>query len=186
MHLRSGARDTTWSMNAKKTKWMKIGRQREILNIKLSGRIMEQLNQFKCLGEYFTSNGPTERAARERLSLGQRVLGRRNRLWRYRTISVQWKERLHTTIVAPTALCGAECWKNEEKSCFEMECSRRKCGVRGFDRLTHERVRENSRSERNNCGLNKGYAEMVWPYIKNERRTVAECNTILKRRRRPA
>ena len=134
-------------INRDKTKCMKIGREREALNIQLAGGEVEQVNEFKYLGVYFTEDGKMERTVQDRISMGQKAFGRLGRVWKDRNISRKLKIRLLRAIVIPTVLYGAECWvlkKREEKklAAFEMKCLRRICGVRWEDRITNERVRE--------------------------------------------
>ena len=134
-------------INVDKTKSMKIGRQEEQLHISLRGGVIEQVDEFKYLGVYFSSKGGTERSIRERIAMGHRAFGRLKNVWKDRNISTTLKIRLLRAIVVPAALYGAECWvlrKGDERRllAFEMKCVRRICRVRWEDRLTNERVRE--------------------------------------------
>lgn len=52
---------------------------------------MKHLEESKYLGIYFTSNGATERAMRRTLSLGQKSIGRMNKLCKDRIISLHFK-----------------------------------------------------------------------------------------------
>ncbi len=67
-------------INKNKTKSMKIGREREVLNIQLSTGEIEQVEDFKCLGVNIGEKGKTEKSARERIGMGQRAFGRLKRI----------------------------------------------------------------------------------------------------------
>ena len=81
-------------INKDKTKSMKIGRQREVLDIQLTEGEVEQVSEFKYLGVYFTEDGKMERAIQDRISTGQKAFGRQGRIWKYRNISRKLKVRL--------------------------------------------------------------------------------------------
>ena len=86
-------------INRDKTKSMKIGRQREVLNIQLLEGEVEQVREFKYLGVYFTEDGKMERAVQDRISAGQKAFGRLGRIWKDRNISRKLKIRLLRAIV---------------------------------------------------------------------------------------
>ena len=102
--------DLKLEINKNKTKSMKIGREREVLNIRLSTGEIEQVEDFKYLGVNIGEKGKTEKSVRERIGMGQRTFGRLKKIWRSNTVSMHLKQRLLSAIVIPTTLYGAECW----------------------------------------------------------------------------
>ncbi len=117
-------------INKNKTKSMKIGREREVLNIRLSTGEIEQVEDFKYLGVNIGEKGKTEKSVRERIGMEQRAFGRLKKIRRSNSVNMCLKLKLLSAIVIPTTLYGAECWvlnKAEEKKllAFEMKCLKR-------------------------------------------------------------
>ena len=145
--LETQCRKYKLNINKDKTKSMHIGRTRENLDIRLTDGPIEQLNDFKYLGVYFTARGGTEKAVTERIKMGQMAFGRLRKIWSDTNLSTELKLRLLQTIVIPTALYGSECWvlrKKEEQKllAFESKCLRRILGIRWYHMVSNERVRE--------------------------------------------
>ncbi len=87
-------------INKNKTNSMKIGREREVLNIRLSTGEIEQVEDFKYLGVQI-GEGKTEKYVRERIALGQRAFGGLKKIWRSNTLSMRLKLRLLSAVVIP-------------------------------------------------------------------------------------
>ena len=134
---------------------MKLGHQNEVLNIKTSEGSIEQAEEFKYLEVTFTSQGETTKAIQERITLGQRALGRLKRVWNNRHISQELKIRLLTTIVIPNTFYGEETWiirkrEKQKLTAFENRCLRRICGTTWQDRISSEEIREARNTKQKN------------------------------------
>ena len=64
------------TINASKTKVMKIGRRPEEVVMTVGGTLIEQVKDFKYLGVYFAQGAEPGRAVQERLRLGREAMGR--------------------------------------------------------------------------------------------------------------
>ena len=56
---------------------MKISRREKEINLKIGGERVEQVNQFKYMGAYFTGKGGTGRAVQGRIN----AMGRLKKNW---------------------------------------------------------------------------------------------------------
>ena len=63
----------------------------ETLNISLNGEILEKVREFKYLGSMITAGGGRDAEARERLSVGSKVMGGLARLRKCRGMSIDPK-----------------------------------------------------------------------------------------------
>ena len=75
------------------------------------------------------------------------MLGALRGMWKNRAVSRQAKVGMFEGIVAPAVLYGSECWvlkarERKRVDVLEMKCLRTISGVRWFDRVRNERVRE--------------------------------------------
>ena len=97
-------------------------------------------------------------------------MGALRSVWKERSVSLQAKIGMFEGIVAPSVMYGCEAWtlnarERRKIEVMEMRGLRTICGVRWYDRVRNERVREmcgNKRSfgERVDQGVLKWYGHM--------------------------
>lgn len=75
------------TINVTKAKTMKFGRTNEDVRINLTTGRLEQVEEFKYLGAWFTQGGDSFRAVQERIRLGLAAMNKLSKIWKDRTIS---------------------------------------------------------------------------------------------------
>src|SRR5256885_8705101 len=139
-------------VNVEKSKVMICGGEEEetMLNVKLYGRKMEEVKNFRYLGVVLSGNGNMKNEVEHRVGEGTKVFGALEKVWKNRGMSRRVKTSLYESIVVPTVVYGCEGWylkENEKRmiEVFEMKCLRAICGVRRIDKVRREELRRMSK-----------------------------------------
>src|SRR5256885_6588068 len=139
-------------VNVDKSKVMRCGGEDEEarLNVKLYGRKMEEVTDFRYLGIILSSNGSMRNEFEHRIGEGKKAFGALEKVWRNREMSRKVKTSLYESIVVPTVIYGCEGWYLKEKEkrmieVFEMKCLRAICGVRRIYKVRREELRRMSK-----------------------------------------
>ena len=98
-------------VNTVKIEVMVSGRNGTKVKIKENeGKELNQVDQFKYLGVYFSKEGGSETAVRARVKAGWQKWGELGPVIADKKIPTKLKTKLYTTVVRPVILYGAECW----------------------------------------------------------------------------
>jgi len=143
-------------INEKKTKTMTIGKTHEDIKILLDNTQLEQVTSFVYLGSQITEDAECEQDIKRRAGLGSAMVGKLNKIWRSRSISLQTKVKVYETLVIPVFMYGSECWKlrksDERKiGSIEMGWLRRILGVSRIQRLRNDFIRSKLQQEETLC-----------------------------------
>ncbi len=76
----------------------------------LNGEEMEEVNEFKYLGSVMCKHGGTEGETRERALQERKVLGSLGRIMNGRSVSIEVKRVLRSTVIVPTLTYASETW----------------------------------------------------------------------------
>ena len=146
-------------VNIDKSKVLRCSKEGEIgnMDVRLNGENLEEVQCFRYLGVDVTADGLMETEILHRTGEGAKMLGAMRGMWRNRTVSRQAKVGMFQGIVAPAVLYGSECWalnvrEKRRVDVLEMRCLRTITGVRWFDRVRNDRVREM-------CGVSRSFSE---------------------------
>jgi hypothetical protein len=129
-----------------KTKVMVFTNEDQVkANISIEETTLEQVDQFKYLGVTLTPSNDSSSEIKNRLMLASVVLGKLQRVWKDKDISLRTKLRLVKALVNPVLLYGSEAWtikKADEKKlqAFEMRCYRRILNISWKDKVRNEDV----------------------------------------------
>ena len=129
-----------------KTKAMIFSRDDQLqVNIKLDGTSLEQVNRFKYLGVTLTPSNDSTSEIQSRLMLASTALGKLQKVWTDKDISLTTKLRLVNALVYPVLLYGSEIWTikaNDLKKlvAFEMRCFRKILNISWKDKIRNEEV----------------------------------------------
>lgn len=131
-------------MNKNKTKVMKIHGTGDFT---VQGELIDEVEEFKFLGSYVTSQGDSATEVRRRLGAARTAASKLSNVWKSKDLSTRTKVRLAKSLVWSVALYGCESWtmkKEDERrlSAFEMWLWRRLLCVRWTDRRTNSWVRQ--------------------------------------------
>jgi len=147
------------SINIGKSKVMRCRKQGGMdgMDIRLNGRVMEEVDKWQYLGVIVTNKGEGKEEINHRINEGNKVFGAMNGIWMNGNMSRKIKMELYETVVMAKVLYGSEVWcmsVNEKKKLevFEMKCLRRICGVNRMDRIRNEEIRRR-------CGIGRGVLE---------------------------
>ena len=145
--VKESSEDVGLSMNAKKTKVMKIlcNDINDDTSIVVDGEPLEIVSQFTYLGALFTADGDDTPEIKRRIAIAKNATTALTTVWRDRSISLKTKLRLLNALVFPIATYGSETWivkKSDWKrlNSFELWCYRRILRISWMDRLTNEEV----------------------------------------------
>ena len=121
---------------------MKINFQ---VNIKLDDTPVDQVNRFKYLGVTLTPSNNFTREIKSRLLLASTALGKLQKIWSDKDITLSTELRLLNALVYPVLLYGSEIWaikKNDLKKlvAFEMHCYRKVLNITWKDKIRNEDV----------------------------------------------
>ena len=136
-------------ISAEKSKIFVVGKTPETLRspVKLSGKQLEQVKQFKYLGCIMPDTGRSTTEVKIRAAMAMSSLIKMDKLWKSQKISFGVKRRLLRSIVISVLLYGCESWTYSEEilkklHAFEFKCYRRLLGISWMDRHTNESVKE--------------------------------------------
>ena len=113
------------------------------VNIKLDDTPLDQVNRFKYLGVTLTPSNDSTSEIKSRLLLASTALGKLQKVWTDKDITLSTKLRLLNALVYPVLLYGSEIWtikKNDLKKlvAFEMRCYRKVLNITGKDKIHNE------------------------------------------------
>ena len=148
-------------VNVDKSKVMKVSRSEngQKLNIKMNGKALEQVQNFKYLGVIISADGTMNAEIESRMTQGRKIMGAMKKVWKTRRMGLQPKVGMFEGIVEPTVLYGSETWtlnltEKRRLEAVEMAGLRAIAGVNRMDRLSNARVREMCNKKRST--LRKG------------------------------
>ena len=107
-----------------KTKAMKFSYEDQLqVNIKLDDTSLDQVNRFKYLGVTLSPSNDSTSEIKSRLLLASITLGKLQKVWSDKDITLSTKLRLLNALVYPVLLYGSEIWTiikewPKEASCF--------------------------------------------------------------------
>src|SRR6218665_2385774 len=124
-------------------------KQHEDTQIKLGGKVLDQVTKFVYLGGTLTEDGRCTEDIRRRIGLTCAAFGKLDKMWRTRSISLKTKMKLYLALVLPVLMYGSECYKqrteNEKKNSLllaEMAWFRSIRGRSRRDRIRNENTGE--------------------------------------------
>ncbi len=146
-------------VNVDKSKVMRCSKEegQGNMRVSLNGEELEEVSCFRYLGVDIAADGNQAVEVKHRVGEGAKVMGALRSVWKEKSVSLQAKIGMFEGIVVPTVLYGCESWalNAEERKrieVMEMRCLRTICGVRWFDRVTNNRVRDM-------CGKKRSFGE---------------------------
>jgi hypothetical protein len=114
------------------------------VNILIKSEKLEQVDYFKYLGSYITSDCRSQIEVRKRIAMGKKAFNKKKVLLTHR-LNLELKKRIIKTVVWCVVLYGCETWtlrKDEMKrlEAFEMWIWRRIMKISWKDHVTNEEV----------------------------------------------
>ena len=115
------------------------------VNIKLDDTSLDQVNRLKYLGVTFKPSNDSTSEIKSRLLLASIALGKLQKVWSDKDITLSTKLRLLNALVYPVLLYGSEIWtikKNDLKKlvAFEMRCYRKVLDITWKNKMGNEDV----------------------------------------------
>ena len=110
-------------MNVKKTKTMVICRNKETpqIEINVDGTNLEQVKQFKYLGQLITEDGKTDIEIRRRIEIARKNFMNMKDTLISRKLSLETKKRLVRCYILSTLLYASETWTISEEAWAKIE-----------------------------------------------------------------
>ncbi len=132
-------------ISGQKSKIMRVGTNTQPQSIKAQGSTLDEVEQFTYLGSCIAQDGNVEEDINARLGKAAAVFRRMNNIWSSKTLNLDIKIRLYTTIVMSTAIYASETWKMTAKhtaklDAFHQRCLRRILKVIRKDHVTNEEI----------------------------------------------
>ena len=106
------------TISGQKSKIMRVGTSKQMQTITAQGTILDEVEKFTYLGSCIARDGNVEDA---RLGKAAAVFRRMNNIWSSKTLNLDIKIRLYTTIVLPTAIYASETWKMTVKHAAKLD-----------------------------------------------------------------
>ena len=103
-------------VNWKKTKVMRVARQKGASEVRIGDQKLEQVDEMKYLGVVISADGSMEKEVEARVANVTRMTGRMSEvvLRRYE-LSKNTKLKVVNATVIPTLMCGCEAWSLSNK-----------------------------------------------------------------------
>ncbi|XP_065579629.1 uncharacterized protein LOC136039654 [Artemia franciscana] len=116
------------------------------LNMKCGDSTIEQIVEFRYLGNTVENSGSSEREVQQRIGQASGAFNRLKPVWRSKKYSLNLKLRLFNSNVLSALLYSSECWKlNQQQKrrilAFENNCLRRILNIDWRDHVTNQIVR---------------------------------------------
>jgi len=129
-------------LNLKKTKVMTTG----MMDVfRVGNAVVEQIENFTFLGTQIDSRSGCSQEIRRRLAMGRTAMGKLDKIWKSRNVSLATKKRMVQALVFPLVLYGSEAWtisKADRKKIdsFELWCWRRILRIPWTMKVTNKNV----------------------------------------------
>src|SRR3984885_2110199 len=98
------------TINAEKTKIMKIGKWLDTEEIMIENKEIEVVDTFCYLGSSMKADSSCDEEIRVRIGKANTAFGRLEKIWKTSGLSIKIKIRLYEAVVVSTLLYGAETW----------------------------------------------------------------------------
>ena len=133
------------TISGQKSKIMRVGTSKQMQTITAQGTTLDEVEKFTYLGSCIARDGNVEDDINARLGKAAAVFRRMNNIWSSKTLNLDTKIRLYTTVVLPTAIHASETWKMTVKHAakldtFHQRCLRRILKVTWKDHITNEEI----------------------------------------------
>src|SRR6218665_1132294 len=123
---------------------MKVSRKGEgEINITIDGETLEQVDRFRYLGDFITSDGRCETEIKTRIGMAKNAFNQRKELLS-KSLNKDIKKRIIKAIVWSVALYAAETWKSGKKISEDWRLLRCGCGG-GWKRSAGETCKQMKR-----------------------------------------
>ena len=134
-------------INAEKTEVQYVGKDQQVLDVLVSGKRLQQVDEFVYLGGVITSEGRSDKDVARRIGLASGVMSSLGVIWQAKDITLGTKVMVYESLVMSILLYNSETWTLREDTkrrlrVFEMACLRRIVGVSRRDRIRNTLVKE--------------------------------------------
>ena len=151
------AKSVGLKVNSGKTKLMKV-KTKSALKTYANGAELEEVEDFKYLGSYISSNGSNEKEIATRIAMAAQAFNRLAKIWKSSSLLQRTKIRIYKSNVRSVLLYAAESWKLNKKV---------ESRLRGFERRSLQRIlrikwddKVSNREIRRRTGLNDIVSEI--------------------------
>ena len=124
------AKSVGLKVNSGKTKLMKV-KTKSALKTYANGAELEEVEDFKYLGSYISSNGSNEKEIATRIAMAAQAFNRLAKIWKSSSLLQRTKIRIYKSNVRSVLLYAAESWKLNKKV---------ESRLRGFERRSLQRI----------------------------------------------
>ena len=137
----------------RKTKVMRVARDREGFEVKIGDDVIEQVDTMKYLGVMVSNDGSMEKEIEARIGNARRVIGGMNdAVFRRKELSESTKIKVVDATMIPVLMYGYETWSLTKKQqskvqAIQMNVLRRIEGVNRLDRVRNADIRERLNQE---------------------------------------
>ena len=135
-------------VNWKKTKAMRVARQKGVCEVRIGDQKLEQVDEMKYLGVVISADGRMENEVEARIGNATRMIGGLSEVVLKRIeLSKNTKLKVVNTTMIPKLMYGCEAWSLSKKlqsrvQATQMRVMRRIEGVNKIDRVRNEVIRE--------------------------------------------
>lgn len=140
-------------LNVEKTKVMGISNGTRVINVRVDGEIIDQVERYKYLGSVINNRGSSEGELKARIQSANRLYAAlRRKFLDHKQITRRTKISIFKSMYLPVLLHGGENWtltERQEKQlqAMEMKYLRRVLGVRRIERKRNEDIRNELKVE---------------------------------------
>ena len=133
------------SLNAKKTKIMKLDKTEQATHIIIGNDLIEEVNDFDYLGSLITNTGDVIKEIKRRLGIATQKLKSMKNLWNGG--NEKTKLKFVKTLIFPIATYGSETWSlsnaaEQKINAFEMRSYRKLLKVQWTEKRTNDSIRK--------------------------------------------
>ena len=131
-------------IHVQKTKLMKT-KAKSKDPVKIEGEPLEEVQDFKYLGSFISSDGNIDKEVAARIGLAAHAFKSLSNVWKSKTLSTKIKLRIYQSNVRSTLLYAAETWRTNKRiesklRGFEGRCLRRILKVRWEERVSNQEI----------------------------------------------
>ena len=101
-------------LNSKKTKVMVVRKWKENITIKLHNEILEQVENYKCLGANISEKATWEQEIKACMAIAKSTMNRLQNIWQNKGIPIVLKIRLVKALIWSIVIYGCEVWTPEQ------------------------------------------------------------------------